>query len=167
MSHGGDGSHKTFRIDWALMINMVITKEIQIDLGQDIHAGILGIAMTVNQDSCVDDQQADHYGDGVLMIAEEREERHDAIADGDALHDSPDTEMSEAKQVTFYRMVKPVDKEADDEKQHRALHDTTDDLRCRFELRLHQRQVTRNTHDEQEERKHEVARRHTVPLGMS
>ena len=149
------------------MIDMIITKEIQIHLGQDIHAGILGIAMTVNQDSCVDDQQDDHDGDGVLMIAEEREERHDAIADSNALHDSPDTEMSEAKQVSFYRMVKPVDKEADDEKQYRALHDTADDLRCRFELRLHQRQVTRNTHDEQEERKHEVARRHTIPLGMS
>ena len=72
------------------------------------------------------------------MVAEEGEERHNAVAEGDALHDSPDTEMSKAKEIAFDGVVEPVDEETNGEQQHRSLDDATDDLRCGFELRLHQ-----------------------------
>ena len=68
------------------------------------------------------------------MIAEQGEERHDAIADSDALHDRPDAQMTETEQVALDGVVEPVDKQAYRKEQHRALHDAADDLRGRFKL---------------------------------
>ena len=99
------------------------------------------------------------------MVAEEGEERHDAVAEGDALHDSPDAEMAKAEEIAFDGVVEPVDEKADGKQQHRSLDDTTDDLGRGFELRLHQREVTRDTHDEEEEGEDEVAGSHAVRRG--
>ena len=100
------------------------------------------------------------------MVTEQGEQRHDAVAEGDALHDSPNAEMTKAKEITLNGVVEPVDEEANDEKEHRALDNATDDLGARFELGLHQGEETRDTHDEKEEEKDEVAGGHAVPLGM-
>ena len=60
-----------------------------------------------------------------------------------------------------------MDEQADGEEQHRAFEDASEDGPRGFELRLHQREVARDTHNKEEEGEHEVARGHTVPLGMA
>ena len=148
------------------MIEMIVAEEVEVDLRQDINAGILSIAIAEDEDGSIYDKEANDHRDGITMVAEEGEDRHDAVAEGDALHDSPDTEMSKAKEIAFDGVVEPVDEETNGEQQHRSLDDTTNDLGRGFELRLHQREVTRDTHDEEEEGEHEVAGGHAVPLGM-
>ena len=49
---------------------------------------------------------------------------------------------------------------------YRSFDDSTDDLWRGFKLRLDQREIARDSHDKQEERKHKIARCHTVPLGV-
>ena len=148
------------------MIEMVVAEEIEVDLRQDIDAGILGIAVAKDEDGGIDNKEADDHRDGVFMVTEQGEERHDAVAESDALHDSPDAEVAKAEEITFDGVVEPVDEKANGKQQHRALDDATDDFGGGFELGLHQGQVTGNTHDEEEEGKDEVARGHAVPLGM-
>ena len=75
--------------------------------------------------------------------------------------------MTETEQVALDGMVEPVDEQTDNKEQHRTLDDTADDGRRWLELRLHQREVTRDTHDEEEEGEHEVAGCHAVPLGVT
>ena len=166
MGDGRDGAQQSLRIDRALMIEMVVAEEVEVDLRQNIDTGILGIAIAEDEDGGIDDQETDDHRDGVLVVAEQGEERHDAVAEGDALHDGPDAEMAEAEEIAFDGVVEPVDEKADGKQQHRTLDDTTDDLGRGFELRLHQREVTRDTHDEEEEGEDEVARSHAVPFGM-
>ena len=149
------------------MIEMVVTKEVQIDLRQNVDARILGIAVAQNEDSGIDDQKADDYGNSILMVTEQGEERHDAVAEGDALHDSPDAEVTKTEEIALDGVVEPVDEKTNGEQEYRTLDDATDDLRRGFELRLHQGEVTRDTHDEEEEGEHEVARRHAVPFGVA
>ena len=145
---------------------MVVTKEVQIDLRQNVDARILGIAVAQNEDSGIDDQKADDYGNSILMVTEQGEERHDAVAEGDALHDSPDAEVTKTEEIALDGVVEPVDEKTNGEQEYRTLDDATDDLRRGFELRLHQGEVTRDTHDEEEEGEDEVAGGHAVPLGM-
>ena len=145
---------------------MIVAEEVEVDLRQDVDAGILGIAIAKDKDGCIDNKEADDHRDGILMVTEQGEQRHDAVAEGDALHDSPDTEMSKAEEIAFDGVVEPVDEEANDEKEHRALDNATDDLGARFELGLDQREVAGDTHDEEEEGENEVAGGHAVPLGM-
>ena len=116
------------------MIDMIIAEELQVGLGQDIDVGILSIAVAEDEYRSVYRQQDDYHGDGVLMIAEEGEERHYAVAEGDALHDSPDAEMTETEKVALDGMVEPVDKEADGKQERRTLNDTTNDLWRGFEI---------------------------------
>ena len=100
------------------------------------------------------------------MITEDGEQRHGTIAEGDTLEDGPDAEMGETEQVALDGVVEPVDKESDGEEQYRALHDAADDLRCGLELRLHQGEVARDSHDKEEEGEHQIAGRHAIPLGV-
>ena len=137
MGHRGNGAQQTLRIDRTLMIEMIVAKKIHIDLRQDIDAGILGIAIAKDEDGGIDDQKTDDHRDGILMVAEQGEERHNAVAEGYALHDGPDAEVTKAEEITLDGIVEPVDEEADGKQQDRALDDTTDDLRGGFELRLH------------------------------
>ena len=167
MGDGGDSAQQSLGIDGTLVIDMIVAKEIQIGLCQHVDAGILSIAVTQHEDSSIDDQKTDDDGDGVLVVAEQGEERNDAVAEGNALHDGPDAQMTETQEVALDGMIEPVDEKADDEEQHRALDDTTDDLRGGLELRLHQREVTRDTHDKKEEGEDEIAGRHAVPLRMA
>ena len=101
------------------------------------------------------------------MVAEQGKERHNAVAKGYALHHGPDTQMAETKEITLDGMIEPVDEQTDDEEQHRTLDDAAYHLRGGFELRLHQRKITRDSHDEEEKGKHEVAGCHAVPLRVS
>jgi hypothetical protein len=101
------------------------------------------------------------------MVTEEGEERHDAITERDTLHDRPDAEMTETEKVALDGVVEPVNKQTDGKKQNGTFDDTAYDLRRRFELRLHQGQVTRDTHDEEEEGEYEVAGGHAVPLTVA
>ena len=149
------------------MIEMIVAEEVEIDLRQDIDTGILSIAITQDEDGGIYNKEANDHRDGITMVAEKGEERHNAVTEGDALHDSPDTEMSKAEEIAFDGVVEPVDEKADGKQQHRSLDDTTDDLGRGFELRLHQREVTRDTHDEEEEGEDEVAGRQTIPLAMA
>ena len=148
------------------MIEVVVAKEVQIDLRQDIDAGILSIAVAKDKDGRINHQKADNNRNGVLVVAEQGEQRHDAIANGDALHDGPDAKVSKAQEIALDGMIEPVDKEADDEQQYRTLDDATDDLRGGLELGLHQGKITRDSHDEKEEGEHKVAGGHAVPLRM-
>ena len=116
------------------MIDMVISEEIQIHLRQDIHAGIFCITVAKNQNGRINDQQADNHRNGVLMVAEEGKERHDAIAKCDALHNSPDTQMSETQEIALDGMIKPIDKQTDGEKQYRSFDDSAYHLGGGFEL---------------------------------
>lgn len=166
MGDGGDGAQQTLGIDGTLMIEMIVAEEVEVDLRQDIDAGILSIAITQDENGGIYNKEANDHRDGITMVAEEGEERHDAVAEGDALHDSPDTEMSKAEEIAFDGVVEPVDEKADGKQQHRSLDDTTDDLGRGFELRLYQREITGDTHDEEEEGKHKVAGGHAVPLNM-
>ena len=163
---GGDGAQQTLRIDGTLVIEMIVAEEVEIDLRQDIDASILGIAIAQDENGGIYYKEADDDRDGITMVAEKGEERHNAVTEGDALHDSPDAEMAKAEEIAFDGVVEPVDEKADGKQQHRSLDDTTDDLGRGFELRLHQREVTRDTHDEEEEGEDEVARSHAVPFGM-
>ena len=146
------------------MIDMIVTKQIQIHLCQHIHVSILGIAVTQNQDGGIDGQQDTNHRQGVLVITEQRKQRHDTIAQSYTLHHRPDAQMTEAQQVALDGMVEPVDKQADSKQQHRTLNNATDDLWGWLELRLYQREIARDTHDKQEEGEHQVAGRHAVPL---
>ncbi len=74
--------------------------------------------------------------------------------------------MSKAEEIAFDGVVEPVDEKADGKQQHRTLDDATDDLWRGLELGLHKREVTRDSHDEEEEGEHEVAGGHAVPFGM-
>ena len=163
---GGDGAQQTLRIDGTLVIEMIVAEKVEIDLRQDIDASILGIAIAQDENGGIYYKEADDDRDGITMVAEKGEERHNAVAEGDALHDSPDAEMAKAEEIAFDGVVEPVDEKADGKQQHRSLDDTTDDLGRGFELRLHQREVTRDTHDEEEEGEDEVAGGHAVPLNM-
>ena len=98
------------------------------------------------------------------MVAEEGEERHNAVAEGNTLKDGPDAEMTKTEQVSLYSVIEPIDEKSDGEEQHRTLDNATDDLRCGHEFRLHQGEVARDSHDEEEEGKDEVTGSHTVPL---
>ena len=166
MGDGGDGAQQTLGIDGTLVIEMIVAEEVEVDLRQDINAGILSIAIAEDEDGSIYYKETDDHRDGITMVAEEGEERHNAVAEGDTLHDSPDAEMAKAEEIAFDGVVEPVDEKADGKQQHRSLDDTTDDLGRGFELRLHQREVTRDTHDEEEEGEDEVARSHAVPLNM-
>ena len=68
------------------------------------------------------------------MIAEQGEERHNAVAKGDALQDSPDSKVAKTQVIAFDGMVEPVDKEADGKQERRTLNDTTNDLWRGFEI---------------------------------
>ena len=164
---GRDGAHETLGIDGTLMVEVVVAEEVQVDLRQHVHAGILDIAVAEDEDGGIDCQQTDDYGHGISMVAEEGEERHDAITERDALHDRPDAEMAETEEVALDGVVEPVDEESDDKEQYGALDDAADDLRRGFELGLHQGEVTRDTHDEEEEGEDEVAGGHAVPLRVA
>ena len=146
---------------------MIVAKEVEIDLRQNIDTGILSIAITQDENGGIYNKEANDHRDGITMVAEEGEERHDAVAEGDALHDSPDAEVAKAEEIALDGVVEPVDEKADGKQQHRSLDDTTDDLGRGFELRLHQREVTRDTHDEEEEGEDEVAGGHAVPLRVA
>ena len=108
-----NGAQQALRINRALMIKMVVAKEVEVDLRQDVDAGILGIAIAKDKDGCIDNKEADDHRDGILMVTEQGEQRHDAVAEGDALEDGPDAEMTETEQVALDGMVEPVDKQAD------------------------------------------------------
>ena len=101
------------------------------------------------------------------MVTEQGEKRHDAVAEGDALHNCPDAEVTKTEEIALDGIIEPVDEKTDDKQKHRALDNTTNDLWRGFELRFHQREVTRDTHDEEEEGEHEVARRHAIPFGVT
>ena len=148
------------------MVKMVVAEEIEVDLRQNIDTGILGIAIAEEEDGGIDDQETDDHRDGVLVVAEQGEERYDTVAESDTLHDSPDTEVAKAQKITLDGVVEPIDEKADGKQQHRALDDATDDFGGGCELGFHQRQVTGDTHDEEEEGKDEVAGGHAVPLGV-
>ena len=115
MSHRGYRAQQTLWIDRTLMIDMIISEELQVGLSQDIDVGILSIAVAEDEYRSIYSQQDDYHGNGVLMITEEGKERHYAVAEGDALHDSPDAEMSETEEVALDGVVEPVDKQSDDE----------------------------------------------------
>ena len=148
------------------MIKMVVAEEIEVDLRQNVDAGILGIAIAKDEDGGIDNKETDDHRDGVLMVAEQGEERHNTVTESNALHDGPYTEVAKAQEITHDGVVEPIDEKADDKQQHRALDDTTDDFGGGFELGLHQGEVTGDTHDEEEEGKNEVAGGHAVPLGV-
>lgn len=113
MGDGGDGAQQTLGIDGTLMIEMIVAEEVEVDLRQDIDAGILSIAITQDENGGIYYKEADDHRDGVLVVAEEGEERHNAVAEGDALHDSPDAKMTKAKEIAFDGVVEPVDEKAD------------------------------------------------------
>ena len=149
------------------MIEVIVAKEVEIDLCQYVDAGILNIAIAEDEDGSIYNKETDNHRAGVTVVAEQGEERHDAIAEGDTLHDGPNAQMTKAEQVAFDGVVEPVDEESDNEKQYRALHDATDDLGRGLELGLDQREVARDAHDEEEEGEDEVAGRQTIPLAMA
>ena len=53
---------------------MIVAEEIQIHLCQNIHAGILGIAIAQDQNDRIYDQQANNHRNSVFMVAEQGEE---------------------------------------------------------------------------------------------
>ena len=100
------------------------------------------------------------------MIAEEGKERHGEVAEGDALQDGHNAEVAQSI-FAVEGTVEPMDEQADGEEQHRTLEDAAEDGSRGFEFRLHQREVAGDTHNEEEEGEHKVARGHTVPFGMA
>ena len=100
------------------------------------------------------------------MVAVEGKHRHEEIAQGYTLQHCPDAQVAETERVAPDGIVEPVDKESDGEEQHRSLHYFEEYGARSRKLRLRQRQVARDAHDEQEEGEDEVARRHAVPLHM-
>ena len=149
------------------MVDMIVTKEIKIYLRQNVYAGIFGITIAQHQYGCINNQQTNDGMECVLMVTEQGKERHNAVAQGNALHNSPDAKMTKAKQIALDGMIEPVDKQSDSKQQDCALNYSTDYLRCGLEFRLYQRQVARDSHDEQEEWEHKVAWGHAIPLRMT
>ena len=166
MGNGGNSAQQALRIDRTLMIKMVVAEEVEVDLRQDIDAGILGIAIAKDQDGSINHKEADDDRNGILVVAEQGKERHNAIADSNALHDGPDAQMAKAQEIALDGIIEPVDEKTDDKQEYRTLDNTTNDLGRGFELRFHQREVTGDTHDEKEEGEDKVARSHAVPLSM-
>jgi hypothetical protein len=101
------------------------------------------------------------------VIAEKRKQRHYTITQRDTLHYGPDAQMTEAQQIALDSVIEPVDKQSDGKEQHRALHYSANYLWCGLKLALYQRQIARDTHDEQEEWENQITGRHTVPLRVS
>ncbi len=166
MSDGRDRAEKSFRIDGRMMVKMVVAEQFEVGLCQDVHTGIFDVTIAQNEDKGIDYQQPDNGWNDVFMITKQGKERHNAVAKGNALKDRPDAKMPETQEITLDSMVEPVDKETDGEKEHRPFHDTTNDLRRWLEFRLHQREVARDAHNEEEKRENEVARRQAVPRGV-
>jgi hypothetical protein len=74
--------------------------------------------------------------------------------------------MTKTQEIALYRMIEPIDEQTYRKEQDGAFDDSTDNRSRRFELRLNQREIARDTHDKQEEGEHQVAWSHTIPLGM-
>ena len=55
MGYGGDGTQQALRINGTLMIEMIVAKEFEIYLCQDIDIGILGITVSEEEDGTIDD----------------------------------------------------------------------------------------------------------------
>ena len=165
MGDGGDGAQQSLGIDRTFVINVVVAQHLQIELRQNIRIGIVGIAVAEDQYGGIESQQHDDDGDRVAVVAIDGEERHGEVAEGDTLQDGHDAEVTQPV-VAIEGAVEPVYGQADDEEQHRTLQDAAEHGPRGFELGLHQREVAGDTHDEEEEREHEVAGRHAVPLRM-
>ena len=72
------------------------------------------------------------------MVGIDGEERGSQIAQGDALQDRPDAQVSEAEHVAADGMVEPVDGESNEEQEHGALEDLPQHVRRGLKLRFSQ-----------------------------
>ena len=74
MGYRRNGAHQSLWIHRTLMIDVVIAKDLQIGLGQDVHIGIIGIAITKHEDGCIDGQKTYNHRNRILMVTEEGKE---------------------------------------------------------------------------------------------
>ena len=88
------------------------------------------------------------------MVAAQGKQRHEEIAQGNALQHGPQPQVAEAEQVALDGVVEPVEEQADGKEQHRALHHLQQHGSRGRETTLAERDVARDTHDEQEEGEH-------------
>lgn len=88
------------------------------------------------------------------------------ITNGYALHHTHDAEMGNIKRTTVHGHVKPVNQQANNKQQQRALDGLVRLPGRPMETSLTQTEKGGDTHDEQEEGENKIARRHPIPLGM-
>ena len=165
MRHRGDCAQEALRVDRSFVVKMFGTEEGDIDPCQNVRP-ILRIAIAQEENGRIDGQENDDSGNHPLMRDEYGEERNDAIAQRYALEHRPDAQMREAPEIAVDGMCEPVYGQSDEEQQYGSFQDFPYHLLCRLELVFRQREIGGNTHDEEEEGKHQVAWCHTIPLGV-
>ena len=147
------------------MVEMVIAEEAEVHPCQDVRL-VIGIAVSTEQQYGIAYQQHSHRGQGVPVVHEEGKQGGSTVTECNTLHHSPDTQVGKIQGPSVTGQVKPVDEEADEEDDQRALQNLPAHLCRPFEVELPQRQIGTDTHNEQEEGEHQVAGCHSVPLSM-
>ena len=74
--------------------------------------------------------------------------------------------MGEVERTPVHDHIKPVDEQSDEKEQQRAFDGLTGLLTCPTKSTLAQAEIGGDAHDEKEEGKDEITRRHPVPLGV-
>ena len=93
MGDGWNRAQQSFGIYRTSMIEMVDAEDASIYLCQDVDGGIVCIAVAKYQDSHIDDNQSDDGMDEVTVVQGDGKHSHYSVAEGDALQDSPDSEV--------------------------------------------------------------------------
>ena len=75
------------------MIEMIDAEDASIYLCQNVDGGIVCIAVAKYQNAHVDDEQSDDGMDEVTVVQGDGKHSHYSVAEGDALQDSPDSEV--------------------------------------------------------------------------
>ena len=165
MRHRGYGAQESFGVDRSFVVEMLGAEESDIDPCQDVRP-ILRIAVAQDEDGRIDGQEHDDGGHHPFVGDENGEERHDAVAQRYSLEYRPDAQMREAPEIAVDGMCEPVYGQSDEEQQYGSFQDFPYHLLCGLELIFRQREIGGDTHDEEEEGEHEVAWRHSIPLGV-
>ena len=165
MSHRRDGAQQSLGIDGTLVVEMFGAEQADIDPCQDV-GRVLRIAIACQEDDAIDHQENDDGRQHPFMVDHQGKHGDDAIAERDALQHRPDAQVVEAQHVATDGMVQPVDAQTDEKQEHRALDHLSHHRRRGLELAFRQGEIGGHTHDEQEEREHEVAGGHAIPFHM-
>ena len=121
MGDGGQGAQEPFGVYRTLVVEMGVAQEPVVCPGQDVGAGIIGVAVSPYQNAHVEDNQSHDGVQEIAVVEGDGQGGHSSVAEGDALHHAPDAEVPQVEGAAVAGHVKPVDGQPDEEQQGRAL----------------------------------------------